>query len=177
MTTTITTCITRCYLRTLKFGVVQSLDGIHGLIGVGHVYKSKILDDSTLCDRAVLFEESAELVVRSLLYVRYVQLDRRMVLPVAGLHVDWRAVKLIEVQSFDGFGGRLAVIHVHEGVVLDDGTFCDCAVLGEERLDFFLVCLSGQIPHKDFHHCYTCTKEIQRKPYIFNSEDIITTNT
>lgn len=144
-------------LCTLKLCVVQSLDCIHGLVRVRHMYKSKILDNSTLCDCAVLLKESTQLVIGSLLYVGYMEFDGALVLPVAGLHVNWSAMKLVEVQAFDGFGGGLAVIHVDEGVVLDDGTFCDCAVLCEERLDFILVCLPGQIPHKNFHHCLkTC---------------------
>lgn len=137
---------------SLKFSVVQALDGIHGLIRIGHMYKSKIFDNCALCDRAVLFEESAELVVGSFLYVGHVELDGALVLPVAGLHVDRRAVQLVQVQAFDGFGGGLAVVHVDEGVVLDDGTLCDCAVLSEERLDLLLVGLTGQVSHKNLHH-------------------------
>lgn len=136
----------------LKFSVVQSLDGIHGLVRVGHVYKSKILNNSTLCDRAVFFKERTQLVIRSLLYICNVQFHGALVLPVTGLHVDWCAVKLVEVQVLDGFGGSLAVIHMDEGKVFDDGTLCDCTILGKECFDFILVCRSGQISDEDLHH-------------------------
>lgn len=73
---------------------------------------------------------------------------------MAGLHIDWSAMELVEVQILDGLGGCLAVIHVNEGVVLDDGTLCDCAILGEECLDFLLVCLPGEVSYKNFHHLF-----------------------
>lgn len=66
---------TKCLFLTLKLCVVQSLDGIHGLIRVGHVYKSKILHNSTLCNCAILFKESTELVVSPLFYICYMQFD------------------------------------------------------------------------------------------------------
>lgn len=36
-----------------------------------------------------------------------------------------------------------------EGKVLDDGAFCDCAILAKECPEFFLICLLGHISHKN----------------------------
>lgn len=137
----------------LKLSVIQSFNGIHGLIVVGHVHKSKILDNSTLCNRTILFKQSAQLFIGSLLYISYVQFDWALVLPVTRLHVDRRAVELVKMEVPDGLGGVLTVIHVNEGEVFYDGALGDLAVFFKELLDLILRGFSGKVPHKNLHHC------------------------
>lgn len=93
------------YALPLKVCVIQGLHGIHGLIRVGHVYKGKVLDNGAFLDCSVLFKQVAELLIKSLFYIGYVELHGALVLPSAGLHIDGSAIQLIEMELTDSFGG------------------------------------------------------------------------
>lgn len=115
----------------IKLSVVQILQCIHGLVVVGHVDKGEVFDHSALCDCAVLLEEGEQFTVAPLLHVRHMEFDWALVLAMAGLHVYGCPMQHVVVQALDGFGGGLAVLHVDERKVFDDGTFRDGAMLLE----------------------------------------------
>lgn len=66
--------------------------------------------------------------------------------PSLGFSHDWVLTALF---------GRLT-----EGKVLDDGAFCDCAILAKECPEFFLICLLGHISHKNI---FTIVKYLNKK--------------
>lgn len=142
------------YALSLKLSVIQTLYGIHSLLRIGHVYKGKILDDSTLSDRAVLLEHLSELFIEALLYVGYVEFHWALaVLPSAELNIDRPAVQLVQMKLTDGFGGRLAVFHMHKGIVLVFGTFGHSAILGKQSLHIILLSMLGEVSNENLHHC------------------------
>lgn len=82
----------------MEFRVVQALDGVHGLFGIGHVHEGEVLDDGTLRDDAVLLEKLPELLFEALFHVGDVDLHgTHVALPSAQLHVDGPAVQLVQV--------------------------------------------------------------------------------
>lgn len=81
-----------------------------------------------------------QLVIRSLVCIHDTQFHQASVFP-------WL--------SLDGFVGSLT-----EGNVLDDGAFCDCAILAKECPEFFHVCLWGHISHKNI---FTIVKYLNKK--------------
>lgn len=136
----------------MEIGVVQTLDRVHGFVGVVHVYEGEVLDDGALRHRPVLLKQGPELVLRALLHVGHVQLDRALVFAVTRLDVDGGAVELVQVEAAYGLGGVLAIVHVDEGEVLDDGALRDGAILSEQGFDFLAFCLGRQVPNEDLHH-------------------------
>lgn len=139
-------------LLTLKFCVIQALYCIHGLIRIGHVHKGKVLDNGALCDCAILFKQIAELLIKALFYIGYVELHWALIFPSAGLHIDGSTIQLIEMEFPDGFGGCLAIFHMDKSIVFVLCTFCYCAVLGKQSLNLLLLSVLRQVPNKNLHH-------------------------
>lgn len=76
----------------LEIRVVQTLNGIHGLIRVVHVYKREVFYNRTLRYRPIIFKQSSELILCTFLNIGHVQLDRALVFAVAGLNINGSAM-------------------------------------------------------------------------------------
>lgn len=81
-----------------------------------------------------------QLVIGSLLCIRDTQFHQASVFPMTEF---WRLC-LADLQR----------------AVLDDGAFCDCAILAKECPEFFLICLLGHISHKNI---FTIVKYLNKK--------------